>query len=83
MKKLFFTALVLTFLLGSCGNRSNKNTDTHSHEDGTEHTDHQSDTIPKQESFEVHDESDHLKKDSLEKASKDEHKHESGKGHKH
>ena len=73
MKKILFILAVTTILFSSCGSRANENTDSHTHEDGTVHSDHQnsSDTIPEQEVFEVQEESDH------------EHSHEEGHEHQH
>lgn len=73
MKKLLFIIAVTTILFSSCGSRTNEHTDSHNHDDGSVHADHQnnSDTIPEQEVFEVKDESDH------------EHSHEEGHDHQH
>lgn len=80
-------------VLSSCTNSSNKEMDTHTHEDGAVHTNHNDDaaeSTPNQEVFEVSKDSiqiknDSLKTDSLKTKIKAEHthSHEGGKEHKH
>ncbi|KAA6345226.1 hypothetical protein EZS27_007202 [termite gut metagenome] len=86
MKKIFLAIALCGFLFASCGNKSNKN-NTHTHEDGSVHTDHSAAEQPKpvQESFEVKaDSSATVKADSL-KTKEKEHTHDHGesKSHKH
>ncbi len=87
MKKLFFTVLAMVVLLSSCGSRSNTQTNTHTHDDGSEHASHsnESSATPDQESFELKHDSTHIKKDSVksEDHSDHEHSHENGEAHKH
>ncbi len=54
MKKLFYITLVL-FLFASCGVNTPKENNSHTHEDGTMHSDdHEHDTAPvDQETFEM------------------------------
>ena len=40
MKKTFLSIFLLAILVGSCGDKSSKNSNTHTHEDGTEHVNH-------------------------------------------
>jgi hypothetical protein len=67
MKKLFYFSIMVLFLAACGGNRSDT-TNTHTHEDGTEHSqDHENEAAPStQESFDVegsdtifHDDHDH------------------------
>ena len=64
MKKIVFILTIAAFALTSCGGEKKKdNVDTHTHEDGTVHTDHTPDlenkAMPAQESFEVEVDSVH------------------------
>ena len=54
MKKLFIAAIAASFLFASCGKKSEG---THTHEDGTEHADH--DDTTEQEEFNAADSSNH------------------------
>jgi hypothetical protein len=56
MKKITFALLAFLFLLASCGKKSEDG--HHTHEDGTTHADHGSDTT-KQEEFNVSDTTGH------------------------
>ena len=58
MKKILFILTIAGFLLASCGNQKESNdAGTHTHEDGTVHSndvhDYEPDAMPEQESFEV------------------------------
>ena len=85
MKNIFFTVAILVFLLSSCGTNSNKKTDTHTHEGGSEHVNHDnaSDVAPKQEAFEVDNDSLHTEKDTMKNEHENEHSHEDGHEHTH
>jgi hypothetical protein len=85
MKKLFFTVAVVIILLSSCRNKANKKPDTHVHDDGTEHVNHDNDTIkaPAQESFEVDIDSLQVEKDTLKNEHEGEHSHSHEDGHEH
>jgi len=85
MKKILFIIAALAILFSSCGTRTNENTDSHTHDDGTVHADHQngSDTIPEQEIFEVQNDSDQLGKDTLKSADESDHEHSHENGHEH
>lgn len=82
-----FIIIAFAMMFGSCTNSSNKKTDTHTHDDGSVHTDHKNGTesAPNQEVFEVNKDSLEIKKDSLKTKIKAEHSHshEDGKEHKH
>lgn len=85
MKNILYTIAILLIILSSCVNKSNKNTDTHIHEDGTEHVNHESGSVttPKQESFEVEIDSLTIIKDTLKSEHETEHSHEDGHEHTH
>lgn len=68
MKKLFIAAVAALFLFGSCGKKSEG---THTHEDGTEHADH--DTTSRQEEFNASDSTENHHHDST--THKHPHKH--------
>jgi major membrane immunogen (membrane-anchored lipoprotein) len=72
MKKIFIAAIAASFLLAGCGKKSEG---THTHEDGTEHADH--DTPTGQEEFNATD-SAHHESDSTEH-----HDHHDSKDHTH
>jgi hypothetical protein len=83
MKKIFsiIAILAIVFAVSSCGNKKKKDSqahDTHVHEDGSVHENHDNDT-PAQESFEVKEDSDAHQHNT------DEHAHEHGDeaGHDH
>lgn len=84
MKDIFLLMALSAILFSSCGNKSSKNTDSHTHEDGTEHVNHDNSEIsPKQELFEVEIDSITVEKDSLKSEQKTEHSHDGGHKHKH
>lgn len=85
MKNIFYTIAILLIILSSCVNKSNKNTDSHVHEDGTEHVNHEngSVTTPQQESFEVEIDSLANINDTLKREHKTEQSHEDGHEHTH
>lgn len=85
MKNIFFTIAICAILFSSCRNTSSKKTDTHIHDDGTEHVNHDNNTekTPKQELFEVEIDSLTIEKDSLKSERKTEHSHEGGHKHTH
>lgn len=87
MKKFFFSVLALAIFLGSCGNNSNDQTDSHTHDDGSVHNNHVNDSevAPEQEVFEVQKDSVQLENDSLKSVDESEHSHshDDGKEHKH
>lgn len=74
MKKLLFSASLLMLILASCNNQPTNNVpdQTHQHEDGSVHTDH--DAVPHhQEEFTVETDSAQI----------DEHSHDDGHTHEH
>lgn len=85
MKNIFFTVAIIVILLSSCRNKSNNKSDTHVHDDGTEHVNHDNDPVnaPVQESFEVDIDSLHLEKDTLKNEHETEHSHSHEGGHEH
>lgn len=85
MKNIFLTIAIIAILFSSCRNNSSKKTDTHIHDDGTEHVNHDNSTekMPKQELFEVKVDSLTFKKDSLKSEHETEHSHDGGHKHKH
>ena len=85
MKNIFFTIAIFAILFSSCRNKSSKQTDTHIHDDGTEHINHDisEEKMPKQELFEVEIDSLTIEKDSLNKDQETEHSHDGGHIHKH
>lgn len=85
MKNIFLTVAVLVILLSSCGINSNKKTDTHTHEDGTEHINHDNGSVeaPEQEVFEMEKDSLSTKNDTLKSDHEKEHSHSHEDGHKH
>ena len=87
MNKLFFIIITLTILFSSCGNKENTKSNVHTHEDGSVHTDHDNGTVvtPKQELFEVKNDSVEIVNDTdkSEKESEHDHSHENGHEHTH
>lgn len=83
MKNTFLLLALVAILISSCVNKHSKNTDTHVHEDGTEHVNHDnsSEKMPQQESFEVITDSLSNGNDTIKKTLKKEHSH--GHGHTH
>lgn len=90
---LIFSTLAI-FIFASCGNKQTKTTNTHTHPDGTVHSDedhHSPSVSPVQESFEVKIDSSKsdslaIKKaiaDSIAKAKQHKHDHEHGHNHSH
>ena len=76
---------ISAILLSSCGNDSNKKTDMHTHEDGSEHVNHGNtfNGAPEQELFDVEHDSISAKKDTLKCEHEKEHTHAHGGGHEH
>ena len=74
MRKMLFVSSICAamFFVSSCGNNNSK-TDTHIHEDGSTHSDHDT-TKPVQQEFNV---TDSIKKDTTT------HKHDDGSTHSH
>ncbi|KAF0129220.1 MAG: hypothetical protein FD155_2709 [Bacteroidetes bacterium] len=85
MKHIIFTLAIFAILLSSCRNNSSKTTDTHMHDDGKEHVNHDNkeEKTPQQELFEVEIDSLTTKKDSLNSDQETEHSHDDGHKHKH
>ena len=85
MKKTFLSIFLLAILVGSCGDKSSKNSNTHTHEDGTEHVNHDTtmEKAPEQEVFEVEIDSSAVEKNSLKSKQETEHSHDGGHKHKH
>lgn len=85
MKNIFLTIAIFAILLSSCRNNAPKQTDTHIHDDGTEHINHDNseEKMPEQELFEVEIDSLTIKKDSLNRDKETEHSHDGGHTHKH
>ncbi len=85
MKNIFFTIAMSAILLSSCGNDTNKKTDMHTHEDGSEHVNHDNafNEAPEQELFEIEHDSISAKKDTLKSDAKKEHSHSHEGGHEH
>jgi len=82
MKNIIYTIVISVFILFafSCGNKTNQQSETHAHEDGTIHEgvthNETSESKPEQESFEV-------ESDSLDTHSHDDHDHEHSHDHQH
>jgi hypothetical protein len=78
MKTLIITLALVGILLSSCSNNSSNNKDTHVHDDGTKHSnhDHKTDETPKQEQFEVGN-------DTLKNGEENNHTHSHDGGHDH
>ncbi len=76
MKKAIFITLILgaITITSSCGSNTSKSEGTHSHEDGSTHTDHKDTVKPVQQEFNV---SDTTKNDTTS------HKHGDGEKHSH
>jgi len=85
MKNIFLAIAIFAILLSSCRNKSTINTDTHIHEDGTEHVNHDTglDEAPEQEVFDVEIDSLTTEKDSLKSEHEEMHSHDGGQNHKH
>lgn len=84
MKKILFILTITGFLFASCGNEKKSNdVGTHTHEDGTVHSndvhDYEPEAMPKQESFEV--EADSTNKNTVE--THQGHEHDSEHNHQH
>lgn len=72
MKKIFFLASICAFvLITSCNNNNTESKNTHQHEDGSAHDDHDT-TKPVQQEFNV---TDTTKKDTIGHTHKDGEKH--------
>jgi len=85
MKNLFFAIIAAAFLFSSCGNNSEKKTNTHTHHDGSVHNNHDEshEVAPKQEVFEVESDSIEVKNDTSKTEAKKEHSHSHNGGHTH
>lgn len=85
MKNILFAIAIFAISLSSCGNKSTKETGTHTHDDGTVHENHNhgSEEMPEQELFEVQIDSLSNEKDSLKSEDKTEHSHDGGHKHTH
>ena len=74
--KLFYIAIT-AFVMASCNQSCNNNkTQTHTHEDGSIHSDHPEENAPAQESFVIDNDSLMHERDSL-------HNHEQEHSHEH
>ena len=100
MKNILLTfSILVIFIFASCGNKQNKTKDTHTHPDGTVHSDadHSSPSVSSaQEAFEVKVDSSTIDKtlidrlaikkaiaDSLAKVEQHKHNHKHGHNHSH
>lgn len=85
MKNTFLIITILFIFLSSCGINSTKKTDSHTHDDGTEHINHDNSSVtaPKQELFEIDNDSLSIDKDTLKSEHDNEHSHSHEDGHKH
>lgn len=85
MKNIFLTVTISIILLSSCGVNSTKKVDAHIHEDGTEHTNHDNSSVttPKQELFEIENDTLSNENETLKNEHEKEHSHSHEDGHKH
>jgi len=86
MKKIFFAIVASAFLFSSCGNSADKKTNTHTHEDGSEHINHDNNThdeAPEQEVFELNSDPLHTEKDTMKSKHESAHSHSHEDGHEH
>ena len=85
MKNALFVIAIFVIVLSSCRNKSTKKTDTHVHDDGTVHNNHNDGSVaaPKQESFEVDVDSLYHEKDTLKEEHEKAHSHSHEDGHEH
>ncbi len=85
MKNIFFAILASAFLFSSCVNNSEKKTNIHMHDDGSEHVNHDNtfNEAPEQELFEIEHDSISAKKDTLKSEHEKEHTHAHEGGHEH
>lgn len=85
MKNIFFAIVASAILFSSCGNNSEKKTNTHMHDDGSEHVHHDAapDVAPEQEVFELESDSLTVKNDTIKCEAKKEHSHSLEGGHEH
>lgn len=87
MKNIFFAITLAAFIIIfiSCGNIADKKTNTHTHDDGTEHNNHNHayEAEPEQEVFELKGDSLPTEKDTLMNEHKNEHSHTHEDGHEH
>lgn len=85
MKNIFFAILASAFLFSSCVNNSEKKTNIHMHDDGSEHVNHDAtpDVAPKQEVFELESDSLTVENDTIKSDAKKEHSHSHEGGHEH
>jgi uncharacterized lipoprotein NlpE involved in copper resistance len=79
MKQLLISSALLIFVFASC-NQTTQKPGTHTHEDGSVHSDHAEQAVPAQESFVVTPDSLTVETDSL---NKHDHDHEHGQSHTH
>jgi len=85
MKNIIFIVAIFSILFSSCRNNSIKKSDTHIHDDGTEHINHDNGAgmMPEQELFEVEIDSITIDKDSLISDHEKVHSHDGGQKHEH
>lgn len=87
MKNIFVAIAMAAFaiLFSSCGNNPDKKTNTHTHDDGSEHINHDNshEALPEQEVFELESDSLPVKKDTLNIEHQEEHTHSHEDGHEH
>jgi hypothetical protein len=85
MKNLFFAIAASAFLFSSCVNNSEKKTNIHKHDDGSQHVNHDAtpDISPEQEVFELKGDSLTVEKDTIKSKAKKEHSHAHEGGHEH
>jgi len=85
MKTIFLAIAISAFVFSSCRHNSSESSDTHTHEDGTVHSNHShshsEEDMPQQEVFEVEIDSLSQKTDSMKQQV--EHSHNGGHTHKH
>lgn len=84
MKKIAFILIaILSIGLSSCGNSTGKKQNTHTHDDGSTHEEHTTETVAptSQESFKV--EADSTTAKEVAKPEKKAHDHSDETGHKH
>lgn len=85
MKNIFFIMAISAILFTSCENNSTRKTETHKHEDGSEHVNHNntSNVAPEQELFDIDNDSLSIKNDTLKSEHEKEHSHSHEGGHEH
>lgn len=85
MKNIFFALVASAILFSSCGNNSEKKTSTHTHDDGSEHVNHDAtpEVAPEQEVFEIESDSLTVDSDTITSETKKEHSHSHEGAHEH